>query len=100
MHIDSEHVAGGHDHAHEHEHEHTSCCGHDHSEEKGFCPCGHDAVSNGVGHDRAMGRIFFALLGGLLTVNSFLLDWLLPEQTSEPSKASWHTRASPQPNDT
>ncbi len=25
---------------------------------------------------------------------------LLPEQTSEPSKASWHTRASPQPNDT
>lgn len=73
--------ACGHDHAHEHEHEHTSCCGHDHSEEKGFCPCGHDAVSNGVGHDRAMGRIFFALLGGLLTVNSFLLDWLLPEQT-------------------
>ena len=73
--------ACGHDHAHEHEHEHTSCCGHDHSAEKGFCPCGHDAVSNGVGHDRAMGRIFFALLGGLLTVNSFLLDWLLPEQT-------------------
>ena len=27
-----------------------------------------------------MGRIFFAILGGLLTVNSFLLEWLLPGQ--------------------
>ena len=67
--------ACGHDHDHEHEHHHD----HDH-EPGGFCPCGHDAVSGGVGHDRAMGRIFFALLGGILTVNSFLLEWALPEQ--------------------
>ena len=71
----------GHDHGHAPEEHAASCCGHDHDhEEKGFCPCGHDAVSGGVGHDRAMGRIFFALLGGLLTVNSFLLEWLLPGQ--------------------
>lgn len=77
----------GHDHAHAHEaekaHPAACCChdhDHDHEEKKGFCPCGHDAVSDGVGHDRAMGRIFFALLGGLLTVNSFLLEWLLPGQ--------------------
>ena len=67
-----------HEHHHDHdEHEHH----HDHDHEPGgFCPCGHDAVSGGVGHDRAMGRIFFALLGGILTVNSFLLEWALPEQ--------------------
>ncbi len=41
------------------------------------CPCGHDAVG-GVGHDRAMGRLSFALLGGILIVNSFLLEWWLP----------------------
>ena len=78
----------GHDHDHEehehHHHDHDEEGGfghdHDHEEKKGFCPCGHDAVSDGVGHDRAMGRIFFALLGGLLTVNSFLLEWLLPGQ--------------------
>ncbi len=70
------------EHAHEHHHhEHTDgcCCGGGAEEQKGFCPCGHDAVG-GAGHDRAMGRIFFALLGGLLTLNSFLLDWLLPSQ--------------------
>ena len=66
---------GCHDHNHEHAHDHE----HEH-EPRGYCPCGHDAVDGGVGHDRAMGRIFFAILGGLLTVNSFLLDWLLPEQ--------------------
>ena len=70
----------GHEHVEGHTHS-GSCCDHDHSHETGgVCPCGHDAVGNGVGHDRAMGRIFFALLGGLLTVNSFLLEWLLPEQ--------------------
>ncbi len=68
------------DHDHEHEHHHDGCCGHDHEEQGGFCPCGHDAVG-GVGHDRAMGRIYFALIGGLLTVNSFLLEWLLPSQS-------------------
>ena len=78
----------GHDHGHAPEEHPASCCGHDHNhdhghdhgETKGFCPCGHDTVTEGVGHDRAMGRIFFALLGGLLTVNSFLLQWLLPDQ--------------------
>ncbi len=43
------------------------------------CPCGHDAVG-GVGHDRAMGRVAFALWGGMLCANSFLLEWLFPEQ--------------------
>ncbi len=67
----------GHDHVHPHEH-HDGCCG-TAAETKGFCPCGHDAPG-GVGHDRAMGRVAFALLGGMLCANSFLLDWLLPEQ--------------------
>lgn len=66
------------DHIHEHG---ADCkCGAHHREEKAACPCGHDAPSGGVGHDRAMGRIFFALFGGLLTANSFLLGWMLPEQ--------------------
>jgi len=63
----------GHDHAeHEHEHKHdsTCICGHNHKLE----------AEGGVGHDRAMGRLSFAVLGGLLTVNSFLLGWLLPAQ--------------------
>ncbi len=62
---------------HDHEHEHAG-----HSHQNGACICGHDhsPQTEGVGHDRAMGRIFFALLGGILTVNSFLLDWLLPKQ--------------------
>ncbi len=72
-HHDHEH----HDHVHAHEH-HDGCCG-TAAETKGFCPCGHDAPG-GVGHDRAMGRVAFALLGGMLCANSFLLDWLLPEQ--------------------
>ncbi len=60
-----------------HEHEH-----HDHGGAQTLCcPCGHDAVSGGVGHDRAMGKIFFALLGGILTLNSFILQWTLPEQS-------------------
>ncbi len=76
----------GHDHAHEHEHD--GCCGHDHAPagavasaaaERPACPCGHDAVG-GVGHDRSMGRISSALVGGMLIINSFLLEWLLPGQ--------------------
>ncbi|MDR0932615.1 MAG: cation-translocating P-type ATPase [Victivallales bacterium] len=55
--------------------------GHTHEHEsKGYCPCGHDAVEGGVGHDRAMGRIGFAILGGLLTINSFVLEYFLPGQ--------------------
>ncbi len=56
-------------------------CGHEHPEEKAACICGHEhRPEGGVGHDRAMGRVFFALFGGLLTLNSFILSWLLPEQ--------------------
>ena len=59
-----------HEHKHEHEHDATCICGHNHKLE----------AEGGVGHDRSMGRISFAVLGGLLTVNSFLLGWLLPGQ--------------------
>ncbi|MDD3153308.1 MAG: heavy metal translocating P-type ATPase [Victivallaceae bacterium] len=69
-HIHDEHCACGHHHNHSHDQE----------EGRPACPCGHDAVG-GVGHDRTMGKISFALLGGLLTANSFLLDALLPRQT-------------------
>ena len=63
---------GHHDHHHHHDHDapdSTCICGHDHKAE------------GGVGHDRAMGRLFFALVGGLLTLNSYLLAKLLPGQT-------------------
>ena len=75
-----------HDHHHEHEHEHehsaTCICGHDHAAEAEhhYCPCGHDAPAGGAGHDRSMGRMSFALAGGILIINSFLLGWLLPKQ--------------------
>lgn len=75
----------GHEHNHDHSQEH--CSEHDHNKPKtmmdGVCICGHnhhEEATGGVGHDRAMGKIFFALLGGILTVNSFLMNWLLPEQ--------------------
>ena len=85
----------GHDHAHEHKHEHACSCGHDHEHEhkhscgcghdheehgKPNCPCGHDSLTEGTGHDRGMGKLFFALGGGLLTLNSFILESLLPSQ--------------------
>ncbi|MBR2344192.1 MAG: cadmium-translocating P-type ATPase [Lentisphaeria bacterium] len=69
----------GHDHSHEHDHG-KCCCGHDHQEDS-TCICGHDhKAEGGVGHDRAMGRVCFALVGGILTANSFILEKLLPEQ--------------------
>ena len=82
----------GHDHAHEHscacghdhkhEHAHSCACGHDHEEHsKPNCPCGHDSLTEGTGHDRGMGKLFFALGGGLLTLNSFILEYALPSQT-------------------
>ncbi|MBO5667523.1 MAG: cation-translocating P-type ATPase [Lentisphaeria bacterium] len=73
--------ACGHDH-HDHEHDHGHCaCGHDHHHEDSTCICGHDhKAEGGVGHDRSMGRVFFALVGGILTANSFILEALLPEQ--------------------
>ncbi len=68
----------GHDHGHDH-HDHCSC-GHDHKEDS-TCICGHDhKAEGGVGHDRSMGRVFFALIGGILTANSFILNAWLPEQ--------------------
>ena len=73
-----------------HHHEPSGCtCGHDHAEKvrhavrkDGTCICGHNHAeeAGGVGHDRAMGRICFAIVGGLLTLNSFVLNYLLPEQ--------------------
>ena len=83
----SEHIhhhgacACGHDHGHEAAA--VCACGHDHDHEvvDGTCICGHDhKAEGGVGHDRSMGRVCFALVGGILTANSFILDSLLPGQ--------------------
>jgi len=77
-------AACGHDHHHHHDGD--CCCHHHHHDEEhqdATCICGHDHKSEavgGVGHDRAMGRIFFALFGGILTLNSFILGWILPER--------------------
>ncbi|MBE6355640.1 MAG: cation-translocating P-type ATPase [Lentisphaerae bacterium] len=73
----------GHDHSHECGcgHDHECGCGHDHGKEDSTCICGHDhKAEGGVGHDRSMGRVFFALVGGILTANSFILNALLPGQ--------------------
>ncbi len=65
---------------------HEACaCGHhhchEHEESAGFCPCGCGAPAGGKGHDRSMARLSVALLGGLFTANSFLLEALLPQQS-------------------
>ena len=72
-------------HAHEHHHHDGECsCGHEHHHHDGMdstCICGHDhKAEGGVGHDRSMGRLFFALVGGMLTANSFILQKFLPNQ--------------------
>ena len=86
----SDHDKTPHDHTacacgHDHAHDHAACaCGHDHHhhDHDQTCICGHEHnLTDGAGHDRAMGRICFALVGGLLTLNSFILEWLLPGQT-------------------
>ena len=67
-----EHTHCEHDHAgSEHKHQHG----------KGMtCPvCGN--ISEGVGHERSMGKVGVAVAGGLFIINSYLLGWLLPEQT-------------------
>ncbi len=74
-----------HNHEH-HEHDAKCSCGHhhhhDHEEMDSTCICGHDhKAEGGVGHDRSMGRLFFALFGGMLTANSFILQRFLPEQS-------------------
>lgn len=72
-------------HDHEHHHHDGECsCGHEHhhhDEMDSTCICGHDhKAEGGVGHDRSMGRLFFALVGGMLTANSFILQKFLPGQ--------------------
>ncbi len=73
-----------HEHCCEHGHEHGgNCgCGHHHDDEEGRpkCPCGHENLTEGAGHDRSMGRLMFALFGGLLIVNSYVLEYYFPEQ--------------------
>ena len=67
-----------------HDHGHKCGCGHDHKHDEmdSTCICGHDhKAEGGVGHDRSMGRLFFALVGGMLTANSFILQRFLPEQS-------------------
>ena len=77
----------GHNHDHSHDHGHDCCnhgnCHHDHSKQDSTCICGHDhkAESGGVGHDRSMGRVCFALCGGILTANSFILEYFFPSQS-------------------
>ena len=69
---------------HDHDHSHKCGCGHDHKHDEmdSTCICGHDhKAEGGVGHDRSMGRLFFALVGGMLTANSFILQRFLPEQS-------------------
>lgn len=63
---------------------HDHDCKHAHKHAKGIvCPtCGdHHNISEGAGHERSMGRLSIALFGGLLIINSYLLEWLLPERS-------------------
>ena len=65
-------VAEAHNHDHDHDHSH-----HDHQGMS--CPvCGN--LSEGTGHDRSMGRFSVAMVGGLFIINSFILEWWLPDQ--------------------
>ncbi len=63
----------GHDHDHKHEHKHTS---------GGIvCPvCGGDASEGHHHHDRSMGRLSFAVIGGFFVLNSYILGWFFPSQ--------------------
>lgn len=63
-----------HDHAHDHNHD-------QHSHGKGIaCPTCGDHHGDGQAHDRSMGRLSAALLGGFFVINSFVLAWLFPSQ--------------------
>ena len=68
------------EHHHEHGPECACSCGHDHNhEEPTRCiSCG-APMGEGVGHGRSMGRIGFAVVGGFLIINHYLLNWLMPE---------------------
>ena len=59
--------------AESHDHDHCQCGGHDHSHS-------HECVTCGTGHDRSMGRFSVAMIGGLFILNSFILQWALPNQ--------------------
>ena len=70
---------------HHHEHGPGCTCGHTHHhheanpDEPTRCiSCG-APIGEGVGHGRSMGRIGFAVVGGFLIVNYYLLGWLMPE---------------------
>ena len=76
---------------HHHEHNHDACgcgcgCGHDHEhhhhhddDEPTRCiSCG-APMGDGCGHSRAMGRAAYAIIGGFLIANSFLLQLLFPD---------------------
>lgn len=69
------HSSCGHDHCnHDHKHDHK------HKSSGISCPtCGN--LTSGTGHDRTMGRLAVALIGGFFIVNSFILEWLIPDQT-------------------
>jgi Cd2+/Zn2+-exporting ATPase len=70
-----------HNHDHDHDHDHTHDHSHEHKHGGGIsCPvCGN--VSEGTGHDRSMGKISIAVAGGFFIVNSYILGWILPDQT-------------------
>ena len=63
---------------HEHDHEHVEA---KHQHASGMsCPvCGN--MSEGTGHERSMGKVSIAVIGGFFIINSYLLEWLLPNQT-------------------
>ncbi len=69
------HSSCGHDHCkHDHKREHK------HKSSGISCPtCGN--LTSGTGHDRTMGRLAVALIGGFFIINSFILEWLIPDQT-------------------
>ncbi len=54
-------------------------CGHDLSQEEPTRCISCGAPVGGTGHERSMGRIGFAVVGGFLIVNYYLLHWLFPE---------------------
>lgn len=76
----------GHDHKHEEAAKSSSscCCGHDHKhehdhEEGHYCiSCG-APVGEGAGHGRSMARISWAVIGGFLILNSYLLPWIFQD---------------------
>lgn len=45
------------------------------------CPVCGDHATDGVGHDRSIARLSIALIGGIIVLNSYILNWVLPTQT-------------------